>query len=160
MNKEVVGNSLAVQWLGLRAFTVEGPGSIPGQETKIPQAKQCGQKKKKSCDMYMCLCVYIYKHICVYIYVYMCVYVCVYIYIHMCVYIHTHICVYMYICVYTYTHVCIYIHTCVYMCIYVCVYICVYVYMCIYMNSIQPLKKEGNPTICNNTDEPGGQYAK
>ena len=28
------GNSLAVQWLGLCAFTVVGPGSIPGQGTK------------------------------------------------------------------------------------------------------------------------------
>ena len=35
-----------VQWLGLRAFTAEGAGSIPGQETKIPQAVWHGQKKK------------------------------------------------------------------------------------------------------------------
>ena len=41
------GNSLEVQWLGLRAFTAEGPGSIPGRETKIPQAVRHGQKKKK-----------------------------------------------------------------------------------------------------------------
>ena len=41
------GNSLAIQWLGLRAFTAEGPGSIPGWGTKIPQATQCGQKFKK-----------------------------------------------------------------------------------------------------------------
>ena len=27
-----------VQWLGLGAFTARGPSSIPGQETKIPQA--------------------------------------------------------------------------------------------------------------------------
>ena len=32
------GNSLMVQWLGLHAFTAKGPGSIPGQGTKIPQA--------------------------------------------------------------------------------------------------------------------------
>ena len=32
------GNSLAVQWLGLRTFTLEGPGSIPGWGIKIPQA--------------------------------------------------------------------------------------------------------------------------
>ena len=32
------GNSLAVQWLGLGAFTAGGPGSIPGQGTKISQA--------------------------------------------------------------------------------------------------------------------------
>ena len=31
------GNSLAVQWLGLHAFIVEGQGSIPGWGTKIPQ---------------------------------------------------------------------------------------------------------------------------
>ena len=36
-----------VQWLGLRIFTVNGTGSIPGQGTKILQAKRCGQKKKK-----------------------------------------------------------------------------------------------------------------
>ena len=42
------GNSLEVQWLVLRAFTAEGPGSIPGQGTKIPQtARLLGQKKKK-----------------------------------------------------------------------------------------------------------------
>ena len=39
-------NSLAVQWLGLHAFTAEGAGSIPGGGTKIPQATRCGQKKK------------------------------------------------------------------------------------------------------------------
>ena len=37
------GNSLAVQWLGFRAFTVEGAGSIPGLGTKILQATQHGQ---------------------------------------------------------------------------------------------------------------------
>ena len=39
-------NSLAVQWLGLCAFTAVGPGSIPSQGTKILQAMQHGQKKK------------------------------------------------------------------------------------------------------------------
>ena len=34
------GNSLAVQWLELQAFTAEGLGSIPGQGTKISQVKQ------------------------------------------------------------------------------------------------------------------------
>ena len=32
------GSSLVVQWLGLRAFTAESLGSIPGWGTKIPQA--------------------------------------------------------------------------------------------------------------------------
>ena len=36
-----------VQWLGLQAFTAEGPGSIPGQGTKIPQATRHGQERKK-----------------------------------------------------------------------------------------------------------------
>jgi len=31
------GNSLVIQWLGLGAFTVEGPGSIPAQGTNVPQ---------------------------------------------------------------------------------------------------------------------------
>ena len=38
------GNSLAVQWLGLGAFTAEGAGSIPGQGTKIRQAVRGSQK--------------------------------------------------------------------------------------------------------------------
>ena len=40
------GNSLAVQWLGLRNFTAEGLSSIPGQGTKIPQAKRCSKTKQ------------------------------------------------------------------------------------------------------------------
>ena len=38
-------SSLTVQWLGLRTFTADGTGSIPGWGTKIPQVQ--GQKKKK-----------------------------------------------------------------------------------------------------------------
>ena len=41
------GNSLVVQWLGLCTFTAEGLGSIPGQGTKIPQARQHSQNKIK-----------------------------------------------------------------------------------------------------------------
>ena len=37
---------MVVQWLGLHAFTAEDAGSIPGRGTKIPQAAQCGQKKR------------------------------------------------------------------------------------------------------------------
>ena len=39
------GNSLAIQWLQLHAFTAEGPGSILVQGTKIPHFVQRGQKK-------------------------------------------------------------------------------------------------------------------
>ena len=42
-----LGSSLVVQWLGLHALTAKGPGSIPGQGTKIPRAVRCGQKKEK-----------------------------------------------------------------------------------------------------------------
>ena len=38
--------SMAVQLFGLCAFTAKGPGLIPGQVTKIPQAIQRGQKPK------------------------------------------------------------------------------------------------------------------
>ena len=38
---------MAVQWLGLHAFTAECPGSIPGRGTKIPQAAWLGQRGKK-----------------------------------------------------------------------------------------------------------------
>ena len=42
------GNSLAVQWLGLRALTAEGLGSMPGQGSinKIPQAVRHSKEKK------------------------------------------------------------------------------------------------------------------
>ena len=43
----MAGSSLAVQWLGLGAFTAVDPGSIPGWGTKILQAAWGGQKKKK-----------------------------------------------------------------------------------------------------------------
>ena len=45
--KTTSGNSLAVQWLRLHAFTAESPASIPAWGTKIPQAVQCRKKKKK-----------------------------------------------------------------------------------------------------------------
>ena len=47
INGEWIGNCLAGQWLGLLAFTAEGVGSIPGQETKIPQAARRGQNKNQ-----------------------------------------------------------------------------------------------------------------
>ena len=41
------GSSPAAQWLALCDFTAQGPGSIPGWGTKILQATQSSQKKKK-----------------------------------------------------------------------------------------------------------------
>ena len=41
----VLGNSLTFQCLGLCSFTARGPGTIPGQRTKIPQKAQWGQNK-------------------------------------------------------------------------------------------------------------------
>ena len=48
--EEREGTSLAVQWLGLRAFTAGGTGSIPGQGTKIPHAMVRPKKKKKKIE--------------------------------------------------------------------------------------------------------------
>ena len=42
------GSSLAIQWLGLCAFTAEGPGLISGQGTRILHATRRGQIKKKN----------------------------------------------------------------------------------------------------------------
>ena len=39
---------MAVVWLGLRALTAKGLGSIPGRGNEIPQAMWCGQNKKIS----------------------------------------------------------------------------------------------------------------
>ena len=39
---KVIGNSLLVQWLGLRTSNAMSWGSVHGLETKIPQAVQCG----------------------------------------------------------------------------------------------------------------------
>ena len=41
------GNSLVVQWLGLRVFTAEGLGSVPVRGIKIPQGAGHSPKKKK-----------------------------------------------------------------------------------------------------------------
>ena len=41
-----LGTSLAVQWLGLHAFTARGLGSIPGRGTRISQITRRSQKKK------------------------------------------------------------------------------------------------------------------
>ena len=43
----VIWNSLVVQRLGLCAFSAAGLGSIPVLETRIPQAMQHGQERKK-----------------------------------------------------------------------------------------------------------------
>ena len=42
--KSSIRNSLAFQWLGHRAFIEEGPGSNPGQGTKIPKVAWYGKK--------------------------------------------------------------------------------------------------------------------
>ena len=47
-----MGNSLVVQWLGLRASTAGGPDSIPGRGTKILQVAWCGQKNKQTKNIY------------------------------------------------------------------------------------------------------------
>ena len=40
------GNSLAVQWSGLGAFTAAGPGSIPGQELKTEKENRNGVSRQ------------------------------------------------------------------------------------------------------------------
>jgi len=42
-----IGNIMAPQWLELPVLGVEGLDSVPGQGTKILQAKRCSRKKKK-----------------------------------------------------------------------------------------------------------------
>ena len=46
---------MVFQWLGLSAFTAKGSGSMPGQETEIPQDMWCSQKKKKKVSGKMAL---------------------------------------------------------------------------------------------------------
>ena len=45
-----IGNSQAVQWLGLCTFTAKGAGSIPGWGTKIPSLAVRPKKKKTKDD--------------------------------------------------------------------------------------------------------------
>ena len=45
--EELRGTSRVVQWLRLCTYSAGGMGSIPGWTTKIPNAKQHSQKKKK-----------------------------------------------------------------------------------------------------------------
>ena len=44
---KLTGNSLVVKWLGHWTLTAKNWGSIPGRRTKILQATQYGQKKKR-----------------------------------------------------------------------------------------------------------------
>ena len=46
--KVASGNSLAVQWLGLRVFTAKDASSTPGWGNKILQALWRSQRKKKT----------------------------------------------------------------------------------------------------------------
>ena len=48
-----------VYWLGLHAFTANGADSIPGWETKIPQASGCGRRKKEGKNQFSSFQVYI-----------------------------------------------------------------------------------------------------
>lgn len=50
-NEIDLGNSVAVHWLGLCAFTAGAPGSIPGCGNKILKASWSSQKKKEI-DLY------------------------------------------------------------------------------------------------------------
>ena len=59
--KLIVGNSLAIQWLGLGTSTVVSMGSIPGQGSKILHAVQHGQKKK--IQMWISMCAVALLHI-------------------------------------------------------------------------------------------------
>ena len=47
-HKILFGNSLVVQWLGLRTFTDEDVGSIPGPGTKIRQPANMPPPPKKN----------------------------------------------------------------------------------------------------------------
>ena len=47
LKSATLGNSLAVQWLGLHVFTAEGAGSVPGWGIKIPQAAWWPKREKK-----------------------------------------------------------------------------------------------------------------
>ena len=49
IRKRMAGNSLAVQWLRLRAFTAEGPGSTRelGSHKPLSSAKKSKANKKK-----------------------------------------------------------------------------------------------------------------
>ena len=52
IKKNTAGNSLVVQWLGLRALTTERLGSIPGRGTKTPQAVQPKTNKQNKTQRY------------------------------------------------------------------------------------------------------------
>ena len=47
ITKSLPWMSLVIQWSGLWASTAGAAGSIPGWETKIPQAAMCSVKVKK-----------------------------------------------------------------------------------------------------------------
>ena len=54
LKSQCIWNPLVIQRLGLHALIAKGPGSIPGQEIRIPQATQCRQKTTKA-NAFICL---------------------------------------------------------------------------------------------------------
>ena len=44
--RNILGNSLAVPWLGFHALTAEGPGSVPGQGTDKSRKPKIRNKKR------------------------------------------------------------------------------------------------------------------
>jgi hypothetical protein len=63
---------------------------------------------QSSCQIYIC----VYMYICIYVYMYICAYVhmCICVYVYMCICIYVYMYVYMYICVYVYMCICIYVY--------------------------------------------------
>ena len=59
-----MGNSLAVQWIGLGRFHCHSPGSIPGQGTKIPRAQQQPKTKIKYIEQLVTIVcgMFVYSH--------------------------------------------------------------------------------------------------
>ena len=48
LTKRIYGSSLVVQWLGVSALMLVGPGTIPGPGTKIPQAMPHSPQKQET----------------------------------------------------------------------------------------------------------------
>ena len=91
--------------------------------------KQCGSQSlqsRKTCLVYVFMCVCVYVCMCVCAYVRMCV--CAYVCMCVCVYVCTCVCVYVCMCVCAYVRMCVcaYVRTCVRVYVYMCGCVCRY----------------------------------
>ena len=86
-----------------------------------------------SCNVCMCVCVYVCMYVCMNVWMYVCMYVRMYVCTYVRMYIRTYVClcVCLYVCMYACMHECMnaWMHECMNVWMYECMYVCMYLHI-------------------------------